>query len=123
MAPEIQTDSLPELSSEDVERGEWIDTRAADKARRAAKARQASGRRRFIDPTTCERDYDVAEIEFMQAMQSYKKDSGRMFPTWSEVLEVLKGLGYHKDDDPDSACTPSVANQVPGDRTRGAGPG
>lgn len=105
MAPEIQTDSLPELSSEDVERGEWIDTRAADKARRAAKARQASGRRRFIDPTTCERDYDVAEIEFMQAMQSYKKDSGRMFPTWSEVLEVLKNLGYAKIEE--SALEPA----------------
>ena len=29
----------------------------------------------------------------MQAMQEYKQSSGRMFPTWSEVLEVLQGLG------------------------------
>ena len=29
-------------------------------------------------------------------MQDYKKKSGRMFPTWSEVLEVLRGLGYEK---------------------------
>ena len=26
-------------------------------------------------------------------MQEYKKSSGRMFPTWSEVLEVLQKLG------------------------------
>ena len=29
-------------------------------------------------------------------MQDYKKQSGRMFPTWSEVLEVIKLLGYEK---------------------------
>ena len=32
----------------------------------------------------------------MQAMQEYKYQSGRMFPTWSEVLEVLRDLGYEK---------------------------
>ncbi len=36
------------------------------------------------------------ESEFMQAMQEYKRISGRMFPTWSEVLEVLQSLGYRK---------------------------
>jgi hypothetical protein len=35
-------------------------------------------------------------MEFMQAMHDYKQQSGRMFPTWSEVLEVLKSLGYAK---------------------------
>ena len=34
----------------------------------------------------------------MEAMQEYKRSSGRMFPTWSEVLEVLQGLGYAKLD-------------------------
>jgi hypothetical protein len=38
----------------------------------------------------------VAEAEFLKAMQDYKLSSGRMFPTWSEVLEVLKSLGYEK---------------------------
>lgn len=51
-------------------------------------------RRRLIDPTTCERDYSLQEIEFMKAMDEYKRKSGRMFPTWSEVLEVVRGLGY-----------------------------
>jgi hypothetical protein len=41
---------------------------------------------------------DIAELEFMTAMQEYKKRSGRMFPTWSEVLEVLQDLGYQKAD-------------------------
>lgn len=58
--------------------------------------RRKSPRRRQIDPTTCERDYSPDEVEFMQAMDAYKRTSGRMFPTCSEVLEVLKSLGYGK---------------------------
>ena len=41
-------------------------------------------RRRQIDPTTCERDYSNDEIEFMQALDEYKRENGRMFPTCSE---------------------------------------
>ena len=72
-------------------------TSKTDRSRRAAAARKASNRRRQIDPTTTDRDYSAEELEFMQAMQLYKEWSGRMFPTWSEVLEVLQGLGYSKD--------------------------
>ncbi len=80
------------------EPSEWLNRRASEQASRAAIARQASGRRRFVDPTTCERDYSEAEMEFMMAMNAYKQRSGRMFPTWSEVLEVLRGLGYEKPE-------------------------
>ncbi len=75
---------------------EWTNRRATEQARRAANARQVSGRRRFVDPTTSERAYTHAETEFMLAMNEYKRQSGRMFPTWSEVLEVLRDLGYEK---------------------------
>jgi hypothetical protein len=56
--------------------------------------RKKVNRRRQIDPTTCERDYTDQEVEFMNALDDYKRKSGRMFPTCSEVLEVLRGLGY-----------------------------
>ena len=72
------------------------DEKREKQARRAAMARAKSGRRRLIDPTTSERDYSEAEKEFMFAIQEYKRTSGRMFPTWSEVLEVLQSLGYRK---------------------------
>jgi hypothetical protein len=74
----------------------WTNRRATEQATRAANARQKSGRRRFVDPTTSEREYTKAEVEFMLAMKEYKRSSGRMFPTWSEVLEVLRELGYEK---------------------------
>ncbi len=51
-------------------------------------------RRRKIDPTTCERDYQPEEVEFMRALDAYKRASGRLFPTCSEVLEVVRSLGY-----------------------------
>jgi hypothetical protein len=54
-------------------------------------------RRRKIDPTTCDRDYGSDELEFMRALEQYKRSSGRPFPTCSEVLEVLKSLGYTRN--------------------------
>ena len=72
------------------------DTPRIAQANRTGQAGKQSGRKRFVDPTTRERDYAAAELEFMNAMQKYKHLSGRMFPTWSEVLEVLRDLGYEK---------------------------
>ena len=62
----------------------------------AAEKRKKSERRRLIDPTTCERDYSDDETDFMKAMDRYKRDNRRPFPTWSEVLEVLRSMGYRK---------------------------
>jgi hypothetical protein len=82
--------------------------------------REKVNRRRQIDPTTCERDYTEHEVEFMNALDDYKRKSGRMFPTCSEVLEVLRSLGYMKvGTDPAISCSaePFVAarefNHVP----------
>jgi hypothetical protein len=61
---------------------------------------EKSERRRMVDPTTCEREYGDEETEFMLAMDQYKRANRRPFPTWSEVLEVLKALGYRKVDAP-----------------------
>ena len=73
---------------------------AVAEERRAAPRRQKVQRRRQIDPTTCERDYTNDEIEFMQAMDEYKRRSGRMFPTCSEILEVIRDIGYSKQNSP-----------------------
>ena len=64
----------------------------ADERRKSE--RRKVPRRRQIDPTTCERDYTDDEIEFMQALDAYKRASGRMFPTCSEILEVIRDMGY-----------------------------
>ena len=76
----------PERRTEDVP----VD----DEARRSE--RRKAPRRRQIDPTTCERDYSDDEIEFMHALDAYKRSAGRMFPTCSEILEVIRALGYER---------------------------
>ncbi|HLW63844.1 MAG TPA: hypothetical protein VKS79_00905 [Gemmataceae bacterium] len=77
----------------------------------SAEKRRTSERRRLIDPTTCERDYTDDEIEFMKAMDQYKRDNRRPFPTWSEVLEVLQALGYRKVAA--ATCLPGLPSQAP----------
>jgi hypothetical protein len=69
--------------------------------RRSGRARRQQGeRRRQVDPTTCERDYTDEEINFMKAMDQYKRANRRPFPTWSEVLEVVRALGYRHTEAP-----------------------
>lgn len=70
--------------------------------------RRRKERRRQIDPTTCERDYNTEEIDFMQALDAYKRSSGRMFPTCSEILEVIRGLGYAKLTDDERQLLASI---------------
>ncbi|MEN6556665.1 MAG: hypothetical protein ABFC54_00660 [Thermoguttaceae bacterium] len=81
--------------------------------RRPLERRAKVNRRRQIDPTTCERDYTSDEIEFMGALDQYKRRSGRMFPTCSEVLEVIKSLGYAKMATPSTPAPSMVEMSVP----------
>jgi hypothetical protein len=83
--------------------------------RKTGADRRKVERRRQVDPTTCERDYTDEEIAFMKAMDQYKRDNRRPFPTWSEVLEVLRALGYRKVAEPTAlpGLSASAAAGVP----------
>jgi len=84
--------------------------------RRSGGERRHQGeRRRQVDPTTCERDYNDEEIIFMKAMDQYKRDNRRPFPTWSEVLEVLYSLGYRKVADATAlpGLSPGEGRKIP----------
>ena len=61
-------------------------------------------RRRQIDPTTCEREYTDDETEFMSAVDTFKRKSGRMFPTCSDILQVTAQLGYTRETECDDAA-------------------
>ena len=39
----------------------------------------------------------LEEVEFIRAIDRYKRTHNRPFPSWSEVLLVIKQLGYTKD--------------------------
>lgn len=40
------------------------------------------------------------QFDFLMAIQEYKNKNNRPFPTWTEVLAVVKALGYRKVADP-----------------------
>jgi len=78
----------------------WVDgeVSTAEKARRVNSVvkRNASRRRRMVDPCTCEKHYTEDEVEFLKAMERYRRENRRPFPTYSEVLEIVRSLGYRK---------------------------
>ena len=59
--------------------------------------RRGPGRRRSDDRRSAEEGEMTAEqFEFVKAIETYKKVNKRMYPTWTEVLEVIRQLGYRK---------------------------
>ena len=42
------------------------------------------------------------QFEFLLAIDEYKRKNARPFPTWTEVLEVIKAMGYRKVAEPQS---------------------
>lgn len=51
-------------------------------------------------PATSEVDWADQQQQFMLAMDRYKRENHRPFPTWSEVLAVLESLGYRQVAEP-----------------------
>ena len=49
-----------------------------------------------VNPATGDRIYSADEVEFMNALAEFKRTSGRTFPSCSEILGVLRRLGYEK---------------------------
>jgi hypothetical protein len=44
-----------------------------------------------------EGELTLEEVEFVRAVDRYKRKFNRPFPTWSEVLAIVKELGYTRD--------------------------
>ena len=42
------------------------------------------------------------QFEFLMAIDEYKRKNSRPFPTWTEVLDLIKALGYRKTAEPKS---------------------
>jgi hypothetical protein len=59
--------------------------------------RRGPGRRRSDDRKAAEEgEMTTEQFEFCMAIQMYKKVNKKMYPTWTEVLEVIRQLGYRK---------------------------
>jgi len=63
--------------------------------------RRGPGRRRSEERKSAEEgQMSDEQFEFLMAIDEYKKKNSRAFPTWTEVLEVMKAMGYRKVAEP-----------------------
>jgi hypothetical protein len=91
---------MGEEKSKDRRSGE--DRRQSVVDRRLGLDRQRGpGRRRSDERKSAEEgQMSDEQFEFLMAIDEYKRQNTRPFPTWTEVLEVIKALGYRKVTEP-----------------------
>lgn len=63
--------------------------------------RRGPGRRRSDDRRAAEEGQMTDEqFTFVMAVDQYKKQNNKPFPSWTEILEILKAIGYRKVAEP-----------------------
>ena len=87
-----------------TERRSGHDRRGSVVDRRLGLDRQRGPGRRLSDERKSAEEGQLSneQFEFLQAINEYKQTNARPFPTWTEVLEVIKALGYRKVAEPQS---------------------
>jgi len=92
---EANDQSFEERRKDADRRGSVVDRRLGLDRRRGPGKRRSDDRR-----TAEEGQMSDEQFEFLMAIDEYKKKNSRPFPTWTEVLEVMKALGYRKVAEP-----------------------
>ena len=79
------------------DRRESTDRRSKVDRRRGLDRRRGPGRRRSdLRRSAEEGEMDQELLEFVMAIDDYKRANQRPFPSWSEVFEIIQYLGYRK---------------------------
>lgn len=64
--------------------------------------RRGPGRRRSDERRSAEEgEMTDEQFEFLMAINEYKRVNKRPFPTWTEILDVIRALGYRKVAEPE----------------------
>ena len=102
-APQDPAAPGPEGADSEADRRTRTDRRHEDRRRRdePVPVERRSGEDRRTVQRRAPRNinaYELGpdELEFIQAIGAHKERTGRAFPTWSEVLGILRSLGYEK---------------------------
>ena len=70
--------------------------------------RRGPGRRRSDERRAAEEgEMNDEQFAFLQAIDEYKQANKRPFPTFTEILEIAKALGYRKVAEPQPLNRPS----------------
>jgi hypothetical protein len=65
--------------------------------------RRGPGHRRTEERRSAEEgEMTDEQFEFLMAIDQYKRSNQKPFPTWTEVLEIAKAIGYRKVAEPHS---------------------
>lgn len=79
------------------ERRQRTERRDAVDRRKGLERRRGPGRRRGEVRRSAEEGEITDDLfEFVMAMDEYKRVNNKPFPSWSEVFEVVKYLGYRQ---------------------------
>lgn len=71
--------------------------RVAERRDTGLERRRGPGRRLSDDRRSAEEgEMTPEQFEFVMAIETFKKVNKRLYPTWTEVLEVVQQLGYRK---------------------------
>ncbi|MGP1345597.1 MAG: hypothetical protein ACTS3F_02870 [Phycisphaerales bacterium] len=96
--------------------------------------RRGPGRRRSDFTEAAEEGHlSKEQFLFLMAIDDFKRANNKTFPTWTDVLEVVRLLGYRKtapseiripraEDWREKPDAPSKVRDKPGHRTGGGGP-
>lgn len=80
-----------------VDRRDGSDRRDETETTSTYDRRRGPGRRRTDYRRDAEEGHmNEEQLEFLKAIDEYKRVNGRPFPTWTEVLDLVLFLGYRK---------------------------
>ena len=98
MSEDLQPENPGEAALDQEERRTQSDRRNSIVDRRnGLKRRRGPGRRRSDSRRSAEEgELTEEQFDFVMAIDEYKRANKRPFPSWTEVLEVIKYLGYRK---------------------------
>ena len=90
--------NTPEEARDVVDRRSGLDRRdEADGRNTPLERRRGPGRRRSDFLRSAEEGEMTAEqYLFLRAIDAFKKANDKAFPSWTDVLEVIRRLGYRK---------------------------
>jgi hypothetical protein len=103
-------EGMPKDCGEVVDRRSGIDRRDINPSPKDLDRRRGPGRRRtdFLRAAE-EGEMTQEQFMFLLAINAFKDANGRTFPTWTDVLEVVRKLGYRKT----LPSTLDLGNRVP----------
>ena len=95
----MDKEHIPERRKGEDRRGSVVDRRLGLGFDR----RRGPGRRLTDERKAAEQgQMSDEQFEFILAIEEYKRQNATRFPTWTEVFEVVKALGYRKVAEPQS---------------------